>query len=143
MGLALALKPDYGTAPGLLAMGQQWAPNCCTANIYKGGKLQEELSYSKFSRQSLNFYRCMGSEWVPPGAWPPGFPQGATVPAGTGQEDAMLRSNTNIFNGVGTNVLSFLDRGLAESNHASLAALTKVNLIGGITNAVEENWERD
>ncbi len=151
IGMAFTLNPDYSVlTPGIAASwgGQCWQPIGFGARIYKGGKLVEDLSnFNKCGRQSNHFYRCLGSKWVPSSATanpPSGGNLGGVITGGNTSDifaQTCLKNSLNLYQGVGNNMLSFLDRGLAESNHADNASMTKVQLIGGISNAVEENWE--
>lgn len=149
MAIAFTLDgvyPTGGAAPS--KGGQCFQPVGMGARIYKGGKLVEDLSnFKKFARQSNHFYRCMGSKFLP-------ISQVAGDYSGMAVADAIiavnqteiytlgcLHKNFNLFQGIGGNMLSFLDRGLAETQHQDSSAMTKVQLIGGISNSVEENWE--
>ena len=147
IGMAFTLDPTYPAAGGTPGWtGACWQPVGFGARIFKGGKLVEDLSnFAKCGRQSDHFYRCLGSHWVPTSRVSAQI-SGDVINIGGGVAAAnfaecCLKPNLNLYQGVGNNMLSFLDRGLAETNHMDNASMTKVQLIGGISNAVEENWE--
>jgi len=149
IGLAFGLEGQYNAAYSDIKRpdmpGACWQdPNCFGCRIYKGGKLVEDLTNTaKFARQSNHFYRCLGTKFLPSskvsGNW-----SGHLDPSGSAIdrfENFCLQKSWNLYQGIGNNMLSFLDRGLAETNHMDNASMLKVQLIGGISNAVEENWE--
>ena len=144
LGLTFALVPNYSTAVATGAYaGIMWVPNSCGALVNKGGKLVENLSDpNKFSRQSNHFQKCLGGHWVPR-TYAAEDCSGANVVTTTDPEQGILVNDVPLHHGIGGSTLSFLDRNLASTNAAANGAHAKVDLIGGISNSVEEAWEID
>ena len=124
--LTLNLTPNYPAGNWNAMVGQEWIPLCCGAKIYKGGELIDDLSsYMKFARQSNHFWRCLGSHFVLENISPPPSGRDTSI-----SPEAVMFPFTAVFNGNGNNILSFLDRNLAETNAAASGAQTKVALLG-------------
>ena len=144
LGLTFCFQPDYSAFTGNTAAeycGLLGVPNSLGAIVSKGGKQVENLEdVNKFSRQSNHFLKCMGSHWVPRTAVSEDM-SGYGPIVTTNVSSGTLANDIPLHHGIGGFTLSFLDRGLASTNAGNMGASAKVDLIGGISNSVEEAWQ--